>query len=314
MALDPKLLEILACPEDKGPLLYFEDESSLYNPRLKRRYAVRDDIPIMLIDEAEAVDDAEAARLDGQGRGRRHPAHVLRVGEQRDGGRFPRTSATRSRPCPSSSRPRTRSPGRCRRRRCPTPAAFDRVVTLGMGGSGIAGNMLQAVGTATLPGAGHRAQALPHARVRQRPHARVRALVLGRHRGDGRDGAGRARGGSHPGRHLERRRARSASREESGSLHVPCPDDILMPRLALGALVAPLFVVLFRMGMLPEAHAGLLRARRSSSRVGATSAGRRSKATATPHASWRARSVAPSPSSTAAAASAGSRRCGGSSR
>ena len=41
MALDPQLLEILACPEDKGPLLYFVDESSLYNPRLKRRYAVR---------------------------------------------------------------------------------------------------------------------------------------------------------------------------------------------------------------------------------------------------------------------------------
>ncbi len=63
MALDPKLLEILACPEDKGPLLYFADESALYNPRLKRRYAVRDDIPIMLIDEAEAVDDAEHTRL-----------------------------------------------------------------------------------------------------------------------------------------------------------------------------------------------------------------------------------------------------------
>jgi uncharacterized protein len=63
MALDPKLLEILACPEDKGPLLYFEDESSLYNPRLKRRYAVRDDIPIMLIDEAESVDDQEHERL-----------------------------------------------------------------------------------------------------------------------------------------------------------------------------------------------------------------------------------------------------------
>ena len=56
MALDPKLLEILACPEDKGPLLYFEDESSLYNPRLKRRYTVRDDIPIMLIDEAMPLD------------------------------------------------------------------------------------------------------------------------------------------------------------------------------------------------------------------------------------------------------------------
>ena len=63
MTLDPKLLEILACPEDKGPLLYFEDESALYNPRLRRRYAVRDDIPIMLIDEAETVDDAEHARL-----------------------------------------------------------------------------------------------------------------------------------------------------------------------------------------------------------------------------------------------------------
>ena len=63
MALDPKLLEILACPVDKGPLLYFRDEAALYNPRLKRRYAIRDDIPIMLIDEAETVDDAEHQRL-----------------------------------------------------------------------------------------------------------------------------------------------------------------------------------------------------------------------------------------------------------
>jgi uncharacterized protein len=63
MALDPKLLEILACPEDKGPLLYFADEDSLYNPRLKRRYAIRDDIPVMLIDEAATVDDAEHQRL-----------------------------------------------------------------------------------------------------------------------------------------------------------------------------------------------------------------------------------------------------------
>jgi uncharacterized protein YbaR (Trm112 family) len=63
MALDQQLLDILACPEDKGPLLYFESEDSLYNPRLKRRYAIRDDIPIMLIDEAETVDDAEHERL-----------------------------------------------------------------------------------------------------------------------------------------------------------------------------------------------------------------------------------------------------------
>ena len=63
MALDPRLLEILACPDDKGPLLYFSDEDSLYNPRLRRRYAVEDDIPNMLIDEAETVDDSEHERL-----------------------------------------------------------------------------------------------------------------------------------------------------------------------------------------------------------------------------------------------------------
>jgi uncharacterized protein len=64
MALDPKLLEILACPEDKGPLLYFADENTLYNPRLQRRYRVLDgDIPDLLIDDAETVDDTEHQRL-----------------------------------------------------------------------------------------------------------------------------------------------------------------------------------------------------------------------------------------------------------
>ncbi len=63
MALDPQLLEILACPEDKGPLLYFESESSLYNPRLHRRYRIDDDIPVMLVDESEVVDDPEHERL-----------------------------------------------------------------------------------------------------------------------------------------------------------------------------------------------------------------------------------------------------------
>ena len=63
MALDPQLLAILACPEDKGPLYYLPDEESLYNPRLHRRYAIRDDIPIMLIDEAETVADPEHDRI-----------------------------------------------------------------------------------------------------------------------------------------------------------------------------------------------------------------------------------------------------------
>jgi uncharacterized protein YbaR (Trm112 family) len=63
MAIDSKLLEILACPEDHGALLYFAADNALYNPRLKRRYLVVDDIPVMLIEEAQAVDEAEHQRL-----------------------------------------------------------------------------------------------------------------------------------------------------------------------------------------------------------------------------------------------------------
>ena len=63
MALSPVLLEVLACPEDKGPLYYLEDENALYNPRLTRRYRIEDDIPVMLIEEAETVDADEAKRI-----------------------------------------------------------------------------------------------------------------------------------------------------------------------------------------------------------------------------------------------------------
>lgn len=63
MTLDARLLEILACPEDKGPLLYFAADDFLYNPRLKRKYEIRDEIPVMLIDEAITVDDVEHEAL-----------------------------------------------------------------------------------------------------------------------------------------------------------------------------------------------------------------------------------------------------------
>jgi len=63
MTLAPALLEILACPDDKGPLYYLEDEAMLYNPRLQRRYDIRDDIPVMLIPESTQVDGAEHTRL-----------------------------------------------------------------------------------------------------------------------------------------------------------------------------------------------------------------------------------------------------------
>ena len=63
MPLAPELLSILACPEDKGPLYYVIDEQVLFNPRLRRTYAIRDDIPVMLIDEANALDDDGYERL-----------------------------------------------------------------------------------------------------------------------------------------------------------------------------------------------------------------------------------------------------------
>lgn len=61
--IDSRLLAILACPQDKGPLFFVADEDALYNPRLQRRYDVRDGIPVMLIDEATTVDAAEHARV-----------------------------------------------------------------------------------------------------------------------------------------------------------------------------------------------------------------------------------------------------------
>ena len=65
MSLDPALLAILACPEDKGPLYYLEPESVLFNPRLRRTYEIGDGIPVMLVEESTTLSDDEAARLDG---------------------------------------------------------------------------------------------------------------------------------------------------------------------------------------------------------------------------------------------------------
>jgi uncharacterized protein YbaR (Trm112 family) len=66
MALEAALLKILACPVDKGTLLYFDAERVLYNPRLRRRYQITNDVPLMLAQQAEAVtSDDEHSRLLG---------------------------------------------------------------------------------------------------------------------------------------------------------------------------------------------------------------------------------------------------------
>jgi uncharacterized protein YbaR (Trm112 family) len=52
VSLSPQLLAILVCPKCKGPLDYRELEQQLICHTCRVRYPVRDDIPIMLIDEA----------------------------------------------------------------------------------------------------------------------------------------------------------------------------------------------------------------------------------------------------------------------
>lgn len=59
--LDQKLLDILVCPVDRGPLLFVDN--LLYNPRLHKAYRIEDGIPVLLVDEAVDVGPDEHQRL-----------------------------------------------------------------------------------------------------------------------------------------------------------------------------------------------------------------------------------------------------------
>lgn len=52
MSLNKELLEILACPKCKGDLMLSQKEDGLICERCKLMYPVKDDIPVMLIEEA----------------------------------------------------------------------------------------------------------------------------------------------------------------------------------------------------------------------------------------------------------------------
>jgi len=56
MAIDPSLLEILACPKCKGPIEQNDEKNGLICLPCGLLYHIRDDIPIMLIDEAASID------------------------------------------------------------------------------------------------------------------------------------------------------------------------------------------------------------------------------------------------------------------
>jgi uncharacterized protein len=71
MALPQDLLDILACPESKKPLVYFprgeagDDPAGefLFCPESRLRYRIDDGIPVMLIEEAERLDQPAADQL-----------------------------------------------------------------------------------------------------------------------------------------------------------------------------------------------------------------------------------------------------------
>lgn len=69
MVLDQELIDILACPDCKGPVEYRESESVLVCLKCGLRYPVRDGIPIMLVEEAERPEGSVAkSEEDGEGR------------------------------------------------------------------------------------------------------------------------------------------------------------------------------------------------------------------------------------------------------
>jgi len=57
MAVNPKLLEILVCPKCKGDLVLTEPGDGLICHACRLKYEIKDDIPIMLIDEAIPLDN-----------------------------------------------------------------------------------------------------------------------------------------------------------------------------------------------------------------------------------------------------------------
>jgi uncharacterized protein YbaR (Trm112 family) len=57
--VDPKLLDILVCPVTKGPLVYDKEKQELISKSARLAYPIRDDIPVMLEDEARRLEPSE---------------------------------------------------------------------------------------------------------------------------------------------------------------------------------------------------------------------------------------------------------------
>lgn len=61
--MDKRLLEVLVCPVTKGPLIYDKERNELISKSARLAYPIRDDIPIMLEEEARELSEEEWERL-----------------------------------------------------------------------------------------------------------------------------------------------------------------------------------------------------------------------------------------------------------
>lgn len=60
--IDPRLLEVLVCPVTHGPLRYDRAAGELVSMSARLAYPIRDGVPVMLPEEARALDNADDAR------------------------------------------------------------------------------------------------------------------------------------------------------------------------------------------------------------------------------------------------------------
>ena len=146
----------------------------------------------------------------------------------------------------------------------PAAADLDHVVVCGMGGSGISGDVLASVANDRLP--------VPVTVLKQyRVPAFIgpRSLVIAvSYSGGTEETESMARAAVERGARLvviAKGGPLAELAASTGSLHVPCPDGYL-PRAALGALIAPIFVTMMRTGLLPDAHRELAAAEQQLTR------------------------------------------------
>ena len=141
----------------------------------------------------------------------------------------------------------------------PDPREIDHVVVMGMGGSGIVGDVVRAAGNTTLPVP---VTVLKHYRTPEFLGPRTLAFAIS-YSGNTEETVSMARGALDAGAHLAVVASGGALADlasRPGAFLLPCTPGIPMPRLALCAMVAPVCVALFRLGLLPDAHAGMVKA------------------------------------------------------